>query len=308
MVNKNFFRYSLKLFVILLVALTCVMTTFSIYILIQNNKLEEQNLKAAKQLEGANSKIDELVNQNEQLKGDLQKAQEDLSQAQSQLEQARKEIEILTPKKVVYLTFDDGPSPMTPHILSVLEKYKIKATFFVIYNSHSDYIKQIAQQGHTIGLHSFSHDYKLIYSSEQAYFDDLNKISNLVKDLTGIESKIIRFPGGSSNSSSSFNKGIMTRLISQVAQKGYIYHDWNVDCGDGKSAKYTPQQILNNTINGSVKNGKDIPVINLLLHDSLAKKSTAEALEAIIEYYISKGYSFLPITERTQPIQHPVNN
>ena len=119
----------------------------------------------------------------------------------------------------IYLTFDDGPSlDITPKILDLLKKHNIKATFFVINrNSNTDYlIKRAYNEGHTIGLHTSSHNYSKIYANETAYFNDLANIENKVIKITGTSSKIIRFPGGSSNTvSRNYNKGIMTRLTKQ---------------------------------------------------------------------------------------------
>src|SRR5699024_5238173 len=104
-------------------------------------------------------------------------------------------------EKAVYLTFDDGPSENTGRILDILKQYNIKATFFVTGNNqeHDDMIKRAFDEGHSIGLHTYTHDYASVYASEEAYFDDLKKISDLVESIIGQKSYLIRFPGGSSN-------------------------------------------------------------------------------------------------------------
>lgn len=133
----------------------------------------------------------------------------------------------------VYLTFDDGPSKNTPEILSLLQKYGIGATFFVINGKYNSYMKDIVNGGSAIALHSYSHKYPKIYSSEKAFLDDLEKIHDLVKTETGVDTKIIRFPGGSSNTiSRKYCKGIMTNLVKDTEEAGYIYFDWNCDNGD----------------------------------------------------------------------------
>lgn len=136
---------------------------------------------------------------------------------------------------IIYLTFDDGPSlEVTPYILDVLKKYNIKATFFVINkNSNTDYlIKRAYDEGHTIGLHSYTHSYN-IYASVSSYFDDLTKIEDKVISLTGESSKIIRFPGGTSNTiSRNYSNGIMSALAKEVQNRGYSYFDWNVGSSD----------------------------------------------------------------------------
>lgn len=150
--------------------------------------------------------------------------------------------------KTIYLTFDDGPSPRTPEVLKILRDNGVKATFFVTHISgkSSHYMKDIVAEGHTIALHSYTHDYDKIYASEEAYFADLQQISDLVYSETGVRTNLIRFPGGSSNIVSRFNPGIMTRLTQQVTDKGYVYFDWNVVSGDANRGGATAQQIINN--------------------------------------------------------------
>lgn len=209
-------------------------------------------------------------------------------------------------KKVVYLTFDDGPSKNTPRILEILKQENIKATFFVKnagkYNVH---MKAITDAGHTIALHTYSHDYKTIYASEKAYFTDLQNISDLVYLQTGVRSKLIRFPGGSSNTvSRKYCKGIMTALSKSVGDKGYRYFDWNVSSGDAESERVPVASILANC--KKIPSSRNLVV---LMHDIGAKDTTVEALPAVIAYYKSMGYSFAAITEDTPPLHHgKINN
>jgi len=139
-------------------------------------------------------------------------------------------------RKVVYLTIDDGPSANTQAVLDILDKYNCKATFFVV-GHNADYFPMIAEaysRGHTIGLHSLTHDYAYVYSSQQAFFEDLYGIGNIVADQIGYVPCFIRFPGGSSNAvSAEYTKGIMTALTGEVQARGFQYFDWNVSCGDG---------------------------------------------------------------------------
>lgn len=206
---------------------------------------------------------------------------------------------------VIYLTFDDGPSSITSKILDILKKENIKATFFVVNYSqfYDEIVKRIIEEGHTIGLHSYTHQYKLIYSSETAYFDDLNKLKMRVKNTTGIDSNIIRFPGGSSNTISRFNNGIMTRLVKMVKEYGYHYFDWNVDSNDAGGAKNSTE-VYNNVINNlSIKRNNVV-----LMHDLGNNLKTLNALESIIKDAKAKGYSFEKITYDTPMVVHGVNN
>lgn len=206
--------------------------------------------------------------------------------------------------KTIYLTFDDGPSPNTPRIISILNSYGIKATFFVKNTSYNGYMKDIVDNGNVIALHSYTHDYKKIYSSDEAFYQDLQDISDLVYLQTGVRSNIMRFPGGGSNTvSKKYNPGIMTRLTQGVAERGYIYYDWN--CSSGDAVKNT---VPKDTI---VANCKKVPAaknVIVLLHDTEAKGTTVDALPEIIEYYQSCGYTFSTITADTPPVHHKVNN
>ena len=205
--------------------------------------------------------------------------------------------------KVIYLTFDDGPSQHTERLLDVLKKYGIRATFFVVNTEFIDVAKRIAAEGHTLALHTDSHVYKSIYASEEAYFQDLYAIRDTVKKLTGQEPDIIRFPGGSSNRSSSFNPGIMTKLTKRVEEEGFSYFDWTVDSKDTGGAK-TPEAVLQNVATG-ILNAKDNYSI-ILQHD--IKGYSVDAVESIILWGLAQGYTFLPMDENTPTCHHTVKN
>ena len=206
--------------------------------------------------------------------------------------------------KTIYLTFDDGPSSITPKVLDILKEEKVKATFFVIQKEKGfeKYIKRANDEGHTVALHSASHEYKEIYSSMDSYFNDLNLINNYVKRIINHEPKIIRFPGGSSNTVSSFNPGIMTKITDEVTKRGYAYFDWNIDSGD--TGRIGSQKIVENVIN-SLGNYHTYVV---LMHDYGLNQQTVDALKQIITYGKENGYQFDRITQDTPLIQHQVNN
>ncbi len=209
-------------------------------------------------------------------------------------------------KKIVYLTFDDGPSGVTNEILDELAANDVKATFFVTGANPEYYglMKNIADAGHTVALHTYTHDYPTVYSSEEAYFDDLQKISDLVEQETGIKSNVIRFPGGSSNMvSADYSQGIMTQLVKDVQDRGYAYFDWNVDSTDASGNGVPVQTLIENATSGI---GMDDVVI--LMHDTDAKETTAQALPSIIKAYKDAGYVFRPLTDKSTPVHHNVNN
>lgn len=207
-----------------------------------------------------------------------------------------------TGEKIVYLTFDDGPSELTPKVLEILDKYNAKATFFVTNHDRNSahYIKEAYEKGHTIGMHTSSHDYFRVYSSVEAYFEDLDAIAQTVKEQIGFVPCFIRFPGGSSNTVSSFNPGIMTKLVEEVHKRGYQYYDWNAGCGDG-AVRTTAELITTGT--ATIDNN-----LLFLAHDSATKQTTIDALSTIIEFYQNLGYTFKAIDRETITAHHGVSN
>ena len=154
---------------------------------------------------------------------------------------------VMPKEKTIYLTFDDGPGPYTAELLDILKQYGVKATFFVTNQQpkYLDLIGRAFREGHTIGVHTSCHDYDRIYASEQAYFDDFFAMEEIVKEQTGDYTRIFRFPGGSSNTVSSFNPGIMSRLTQAMTDMGYQYYDWNVVSGDAGGTNKTKQIVEN---------------------------------------------------------------
>lgn len=225
-----------------------------------------------------------------------------------------RKVTVYTPKKcfssvsngkpgVIYLTFDDGPSTKnTARLLDILKEENVKATFFLTDKTNTDYlIKKMYDEGHTIGLHTASHNYKYIYSSTTNFIKDIEKIQEKVARITGEKSSIIRFPGGSSNTVSSFNPGIMCTLSNMVIEKGYHYFDWNVSSGDAGS-KRSKKNTYRNVTNNLSKNRANV----VLMHDIY--DSTVDAVKDIIKYGKDNGYTFEKITMDTEMYTHYVNN
>ena len=206
-------------------------------------------------------------------------------------------------KGVIYLTFDDGPhATYTKKILDVLKKYNVKATFFVTCGGPDSLIVREHKEGHTVALHTASHNYKTIYSSIDEYFKDLNKVSDRVYRLTGVKSKIIRFPGGSSNTvSKSYSQGIMSALSVEVVERGYNYFDWNISSGDADGTT-SAKGVFDNVKNRLSKARGNV----VLMHD--IKSYTADAIEDIIQYGLKNGYEFRNLSYETQPTRHGINN
>ena len=206
--------------------------------------------------------------------------------------------------KVVYLTFDDGPGPYTEKLLDILDRYNVKATFFVT-NGKPDYqnlIAQEAQRGHTVAIHSASHDYAKIYQSVDAYFADFDEMNSIITAQTGKAADLVRFPGGSSNTiSKKYCYGIMRQLVCAVEERGFRYCDWNVSSGDAGGTTSTSQVVAN--VIAGIK-GNNVSVV--LQHD--IKNFSVDAVEQIIQWGLSEGYTFLPIISTTPMSHHGVNN
>lgn len=261
------------------------------------NQLAEKdkaNTDISAQLEAAQNEKKKLEDENAALKEKIKtlSAQKAVDSPQSTVPSGQ---------KVCYLTFDDGPSANTLKILDILNKYGVKATFFVINSADIGYVKNIYEAGHTVGLHTATHNYSQIYASTDAYFNDLQQISDKVESIIGINPTVMRFPGGSSNKvSAKYCGGIMTRLVSLVQERGYSYFDWNVASGDADSNTPSYTYIRNNVLN-SAKNKNSACV---LMHDSSAKTTTVQALPEIIEGLTAMGYRFEALTPETYGYHH----
>lgn len=199
-------------------------------------------------------------------------------------------------EKVVYLTFDDGPSARTPELLEILECYGVKATFFVV-NKDTEQAKQwmrdIVAAGHTLGIHSYSHDYQKIYASVEDYLEDFNAMYQSIQDTTGIAPQIFRFPGGSINN---YNTATYQEIISEMVRRGFVYFDWNRQTGDTEDASV--RKLVQNAMEGS---GNMRRVI-LLAHDSAHLSNVVKALPQIIEGYQEQGFTFDALTAEVRPV------
>lgn len=202
----------------------------------------------------------------------------------------------LVDSKTVFLTFDDGPSSSTSAILDVLKNHGIKASFFVNGKSSifaTSWLRRIAQEGHTIGMHSYTHKYTLIYDSVENFIEDLNKNYLYIKNNTGISPTILRFPGGSINT---YNLEIYQSLCAEVLRRGFIYCDWNVSSGDALK-EATTDSIVDNVINGvSLCWGPSF----VLMHDN-GNNELVQALPKIIDKLKAKGYSFAALDNTVRP-------
>lgn len=201
----------------------------------------------------------------------------------------------------VYLTFDDGPSIYTKDILDILDRYDVKATFFVVGKEGAmaeEALQEIVNRGHTLGMHSYTHKYEEIYHSVEDFSADFQRLQDYLYEVTGVRSTMYRFPGGSSNTVSEVS---MMELVEYLDEQGVVFHDWNASSGDAKGNMKEVDVLVENTIQG-VKTWQNAIV---LFHDSKDKSTTVEALPIIIENILAmEDTVILPITEDTVPVQH----
>lgn len=194
--------------------------------------------------------------------------------------------------KIAYLTFDDGPSnECTPKVLDILKQNNILATFFLIHNPNcEDVYKKIKLDGHAIGNHTYSHNYSYIYSNQENFFTDLKKMDNFLQKIIETSTKLVRFPGGSSNKIklNHGEKPLMPMLSTKLTELGYSYFDWNIDSGDANDKTSSKDSIVSQ-VKSQVKDQRQIIV---LMHDFRFRQTTVQALPEIIQFLKEKGYQF----------------
>lgn len=272
-----------------------------------------------KKVDGMQQAITEYRQDTEEKISDLQKKEAERTEKQtgredvSLLQEKEPDTEVALPLqqeeeepdteenlKKVYLTFDDGPSANTDEILDILARYHVKATFFVVGKtdevSRAAY-KRIVEEGHTLGMHSYSHVYDSVYSSREAFEEDMLRLQSYLYQETGISSCYYRFPGGSSNTISHID---MQEFIACLHERGVEYYDWNVSNGDGAGKILDVDTLVENVM-------KDVDKFQtpmVLMHDDANKHSTVESLETIIQKLTEQGYVLRSIDDEVRPVQH----
>lgn len=325
--NKNYRRLNYRRVLIAIIAIIIALLIIIFFVVSKRNNNIGNKATEIKQEEimkiGIDTQKNEIQNQTksesqneakkEEQKQDETKTQgiiaenntEKQEQNQVQNEETEKQEDVTT--GTIYLTFDDGPtSDSTPAILDILKSRNIKATFFVLNFSdeNAQYIKREYKEGHTIALHGYTHTYSEVYKSADACMENFRKIGDRVYQTVGVNSKIIRFPGGSSNTvSKKYCVGVMSEVTERAKQQGYRYFDWNVDSDDAGKAK-TSEKIYNNVTNGIKPNRNNV----VLMHDFSGNHKTIDALNDIITWGLEQGYEFEKITEDTPMVTHSVNN
>ncbi|WP_455662279.1 polysaccharide deacetylase family protein [Pradoshia sp.] len=204
--------------------------------------------------------------------------------------------------KTAYLSFDDGPSNCTEPILDILDIYDVKATFFVTATkekSHHYLYKEMVNRGHALGLHSYSHKYSSIYRSTGAFYADIDKLEEFLRQEVGSSPNILRFPGGSNNYINRQYAGtnLMPSLKEEAKKRGYTYFDWNCDANDGMNPPVPEKKIISLLMN-SVQDKENLYI---LLHDFNGNMTVVDGLPEIIRRLKHKGYTF-KVMDETTPI------
>ena len=208
-------------------------------------------------------------------------------------------------EKIAYLSFDDGPSKNTEKILEILDIYNIKATFFVTgpsYYLKYSLLKKIVSSGHEVAIHSYEHNYSYIYKSKENYILDFKKCAKWIKETTGVEPNLYRFPGGSSNTIA--DKKLIKEIIKELEKELYSHVDWNVDTNDSY-VKNESNKIITNALTAIKRNeSNSIYYQTILMHDDTNKPNTVEALTLLIEKLIHRGYQFKKLTKSEHIVKH----
>lgn len=192
-------------------------------------------------------------------------------------------------EKVIYLTFDDGPSTkITPQILDVLKKNNVKATFFIIGQNaekNPDLVRRIAEEGNTVASHTYSHNYSNLYTDIEGFREEILKTKEILENIVGKErfSDILRFPGGAFREERAEFKEILI-------EENIPFVNWNCSTGDSETKNPVPADLLANAKKTAKSSGSDSLV--LLMHDSAGKQATVDALTGIIKHFKDEGYEF----------------
>lgn len=212
-------------------------------------------------------------------------------------------------QKVVYLTFDDGPSSAnTGEILDILQQYGVKATFFVVgkeIDGNEALIQRIVDEGHTLCIHANEHVYGKIYTSVEDYLADFAAAYDKIYDLTGYRVQGLRFPGGSNNVVMQ-RHGTYDAIVGEMTRRGFEYYDWNSYDHDAENGNYSVQQLTEFAVHEIGKSSRNDTI--LLMHDAADKMDTVKALPGILQALRDQGIACLPITNATRPVHFCVDD
>lgn len=207
----------------------------------------------------------------------------------------------------VFLTFDDGPSPITEDVLDVLAREQVYATFFVIGVETKQGVSlygRILDEGHSLGLHTYSHNVKKIYASLEGFKQDFNKLGQWLCDTTGITPKVCRMAGGSN--SAYCPAYLREQILTYLVEEGYSCFDWDIDARDSGPYTVSAGRLAGNVIAAAKKKPNQDLII--LLHDDRMRTSLPEALPLIIAYFREAGYNFKALWEDVESAKRILPN
>ncbi|WP_346890004.1 polysaccharide deacetylase family protein [Clostridium sp. UBA1056] len=288
--SKRKTRQSKKPPILSIIAIIAIFLCFSISTLSITKMFLAYNKQSSLQKE-----FSSISASNDSILLENNKLEKEISEKQSTYDKS------MSNKKAAHLTFDDGPSNNTLKLLDVLDKYNAKATFFVVYKEGFDNVyKEIVNRGHVLANHTYSHNYEKIYSSAEAFIDDVETLDNKLKEITGEDpSKILRFPGGSNMGYLNGHDDISQAIFEALEDRGYTYFDWNVDSSDATKMTLDKESIVKSVLDGS----SNVNTANILMHDTDAKYTTLEAMPEILDGLKAQGYVFMPLNHDSAAIR-----
>jgi len=195
-------------------------------------------------------------------------------------------------ERTVYLTFDDGPSINTERILDILAARNARATFFVTAQEEDrEYlaalINRIINEGHSLGLHSLTHNFAGIYASPEAYLRDIDELRQLILDISGYKPSIVRFPGGSHTVNAS--PETISAIQEELTRRGYTWYDWDICTEDSGAVPRPAEDIAKSIIDGVLEQDGGIIV---LCHDNRTPATTPDAIAIAIDELAPRGFRF----------------
>ena len=245
------------------------------------------------------SELNEQRKENKKIRSQLGSLESATSGLQAQIQQTKAE---KGKHKVAYLTYDDGPSSITPNLLDALKANGVHATFFVVgaaAQKYPDVVKREADEGNVVGVHSWTHDYKYIYSSETNFLDDFNKLKDYVTNLTGTAPTVNRYPGGTNETCGNPNH-MLRKVDPQVKAMGFKPFDWNAYAKDAVSG-YRPS--VEQTVQNVMSTVGNKTTLVILMHDTAVNGNDVTALPQIVKELRNKGYSFGTLSTATPKVQ-----
>jgi len=310
--SVRFFKNLILLFVVVLILAP---TLCAVRKHLGLKEVERQVATMEQELERMNGQLSALEQQSEELENALEETVQDVKEQEEKegfsaevpgyqylypdfYAPEREETEPVWVEGMIYLTFDDGPTSNTDTVLQILAEKDVKATFFVTgpQNAQSDErLRAIVEQGHTLGMHTYCHDYEIIYESVEAFLKDMYQVFTMIREATGEPPTVFRFAGGSING---HNRGIHQELMAEMLRRGFVPYDWNVSAQDATAQTLSVEEVIRNVMGSAV--GKQRGIV--LLHDGGYQKTTAQALGTIIDRFREQGYQFDRIHTDTQPI------